>query len=76
MSIQVKCNGCDRVIDTLTEPWFEAAFFDPKEDVNEEDESSTEDQLEAGVIQHLCSAECVSAWGARMAMEKWSGSVP
>lgn len=67
MSIQVKCNGCDRVIETSAEPWFEAAYFDPRE-MEEETE-------EAGIVHHLCSPECVSVWGARIAMDKFTGPV-
>jgi hypothetical protein len=71
MSIQVKCNGCDEVIDTSSHAWFEAAFFDPSGEESDEEDGSVMTQT----VYHLCSAACVSVWGARMSMEKWSGPV-
>lgn len=82
MSIQVKCNGCDNIIDTLTEPWFESAYFDPREgeelDANGDrmlDGDLQEEQIETQRVYHFCSPICVSTWGMRLSMEKWAGPV-
>lgn len=81
MSIQVKCNGCDGVIDTSNKPWFEAAYFDPNdgEELNEDggllDDDAREEKIETQKVYHFCSPDCVSAWGMRLSMETWKGPV-
>lgn len=76
MSIQVRCNGCDGIIDTENKPWFEAAYFDPNEgeELIVEDEEGTS-HVETQKVHHFCSADCVSTWGMRLSVEKWTGPV-
>ncbi len=77
MSIQVKCNGCDETIDPVSKPWFEAAYFDPREGDEEGgilDEDNRE-AIETEKVYHFCSPDCVSVWGMRLSMEKHTGPV-
>lgn len=75
MSIQVKCNGCGEIIDTNNNAWFEAAYFDPNDGEDQGDTIDDEGHLETQKVYHLCSPDCVSAWGMRLSVEKWTGPV-
>lgn len=81
MSIQVRCNGCDGIIDTSNKAWFEAAYFDPNdgEELDQDggllDDEAREQKIETQKVYHFCSPGCVSAWGMHLAMEEWTGPV-
>lgn len=75
MSIQVRCNGCERVIDALTESWYEAAYFDPREEEEEREIEEGREEIQTATVYHFCSPDCVSVWGMRLSMEKNPGPV-